>query len=142
LSDLSVLLVEDNPADIRLMKEALRDRRFGNRLSVVTDGEQALDFLFRRGKFVDAPQPALVLLDLNLPKKNGREVLEIIKSDPGLRRIPVIVMTTSQLERDVHNAYDNHANAFITKPLDFDTLVKVIASIEEFWFDIARLPST
>ncbi len=124
------------------MKEALRDRRFGNRLSVVTDGEQALDFLFRRGKFVDAPQPALVLLDLNLPKKNGREVLEIIKSDPGLRRIPVIVMTTSQLERDVHNAYDNHANAFITKPLDFDTLVKVIASIEEFWFDIARLPST
>ncbi len=142
MSDLSVLLVEDNPADIRLMKEALRDRRFGNRLSVVTDGEQALDFLFRRGKFVDAPQPALVLLDLNLPKKNGREVLEIIKSDPGLRRIPVIVMTTSQLERDVHNAYDNHANAFITKPLDFDTLVKVIASIEEFWFDIARLPST
>ena len=88
------------------------------------------------------PHPNLVLLDLNLPKKNGREVLEIVKRDPKLRRIPVIVMTTSQLERDVFNAYDNHANAFITKPLDFENFVKVISTIEEFWFDIARLPST
>jgi chemotaxis family two-component system response regulator Rcp1 len=135
-----ILLVEDNPADVRLIQEALKDGKIHNHLNVAADGEEALDFLYARGKFVGAPRPDIVLLDFNLPKKDGREVLEIVKNDPRLRRIPVIVMTTSHMERDVFNAYDNHANAFINKPLDFEQFIKVVASIEGFWFDIVRLP--
>lgn len=135
-----ILLVEDNPADVRLIQEALKEGKIRNNLNVAADGEEALEFLYARGKFANAPRPDIVLLDFNLPKKDGREVLEIIKSDPRLRRIPVIVMTTSRLERDVFNAYDNHANAFINKPLDFEQFIKVVASIEGFWFDIVRLP--
>ncbi|HXF33006.1 MAG TPA: response regulator [Candidatus Acidoferrales bacterium] len=139
---MQILLVEDNPADIRLTREALREGRFQNHLTIVTDGEEALDFLYGRGKFVRAPRPDLVLLDLNLPKKDGREVLQIVKNDPQLRRIPVIVLTTSKAERDVTGAYDQHANAFISKPLDFDAFVRVFSAIEGFWFDTARLPRT
>jgi len=139
---MQILLVEDNPADIRLTREALREGRFQNHLTIVTDGEEALDFLYGRGKFVRAPRPDLVLLDLNLPKKDGREVLQIVKNDPQLRRIPVIVLTTSKAERDVTGAYDQHANAFISKPLDFDDFVRVISAIEGFCFDTARLPRT
>lgn len=137
---IEILLVEDNPADVRLIQEALKEGQIRNHLSVAADGEEALDFLYMRGTYAAAPRPDIILLDFNLPKKDGREVLEIVKHDPRLRRTPVIVMTTSHLERDVFNAYDNHANAFINKPLDFEHFIKVVASIEGFWFDIVRLP--
>jgi chemotaxis family two-component system response regulator Rcp1 len=137
---IEILLVEDNPADVRLAQEALKRGRIAHHLSVVSDGEAALDFLHARGAYTDAPRPSLILLDLNLPKRDGREVLEEIKSDPGLRRIPVVVLTTSDHERDVFNAYDNHANALIHKPLDYEQFVKVVGMIEEFWLETVRLP--
>ena len=132
--------MEDNPADVRLTEEAFKEGRVMNDLSVVSDGMEAMEFLRREGKYAHAPRPDLVLLDLNLPRKNGREVLEEIKSDPELRRIPVMVLTTSKAEQDLHNAYNLHANCYVTKPVDLDQFLNVVRSIEHFWFNIVTLP--
>ncbi len=138
---IEVLLVEDNPGDVRLTQEALKEGRFINNLNVVSDGVEATEFLWRRGKFQTAPRPDLILLDLNLPRKNGREVLREIKADPELRRIPVMVLTTSTADQDLHRAYDLHANCYITKPMDLDQFMSVVRSIEHFWFNIVTLPN-
>ena len=138
---IEVLLVEDNPGDVRMTQEALKEGRFINHLNVVSDGVEATDFLWRRGKFQTAPRPDLILLDLNLPRKNGREVLREIKADPELRRIPVMVLTTSKADQDLHRAYDLHANCYITKPVDLDQFLTVVRSIEHFWFNIVTLPT-
>ncbi len=135
------LLVEDNPGDVRLTKEALRECQVPNRLNVVPDGMEAVAFLHREGKYADAPRPDVVLLDLNLPKKDGREVLAVIKSDPDLRRIPVIVITSSEAEKDVLHSYDLHANCYVTKPVDLDQFITVIQSIKHFWLHVVKLPS-
>jgi two-component system, chemotaxis family, response regulator Rcp1 len=137
---IEVLLVEDNPGDVRLTREALRDGKVHNNLSVVPDGVEALAFLRREGKYADAPRPDVILLDLNLPKKDGREVLEDIKADPALQRIPVVVLTSSEAERDIAQAYALHANCYITKPVDLDQFITVVKSIEDFWFTIVKLP--
>ena len=139
-NEIDILLVEDSPGDVRLTQEAFRDAKIANILHVVTDGDLALAFLHKTGAFVDAVRPNLILLDLNLPKKDGREVLAEIKSDPGLRRIPVVVLTTSNAERDILEAYGNHANCYITKPIHLDQFVHVVRSIEDFWLAIVRLP--
>lgn len=138
---LEMLLVEDNPDDVDLTIEALEDTKVANRLHVVTDGIAALSFLRREGKYAQAPRPAIILLDLNLPKKDGREVLADIKADPVLRRIPVVVLTTSSAEDDIQRAYDLHANCYITKPVDFEQFVRVIQAIENFWLTVVQLPS-
>jgi CheY-like chemotaxis protein len=138
---IEVLLVEDNPGDVRLTREALRDGKVHNHLSVVPDGVEALAFLRRQGKYADAPRPDLILLDLNLPKKDGREVLQDIKADPALQRIPVVVLTSSEAERDIAQAYALHANCYITKPVDLDQFITVVRSIEDFWFTIVKLPA-
>ena len=137
---IEVLLVEDNPGDVRLTREALRDGKVHNNLSVVPDGVEALAFLRREGKYADAPRPDVILLDLNLPKKDGREVLEDIKADPALQRIPVVVLTSSEAERDIAQAYALHANCYVTKPVDLDQFIHVVKSIEDFWFSIVKLP--
>jgi len=137
-----VLLVEDNPGDIRLTKEALKEGRLLNNVSVVADGVEALSFLRRQGKYAQAPKPDLILLDLNLPKKDGREVLAEIKADPNLRRIPVVVLTTSAAEEDILRTYDLHANCYITKPVDLEQFLRVVKSIEDFWVSIVKLPSS
>jgi len=138
---IEILLVEDNPGDVRLIQEALRDGKVWNNPHVVTDGEAALEFLYRRGPYTDAPRPDMVLLDLNLPKKDGREVLAVIKSDSDLKRIPVVVLTTSKEEEDVHRAYNLAANCYVTKPVEFEEFMKVIRAIEDFWLTIVALPS-
>lgn len=135
-----VLLVEDNPMDVIVTKEALQEGKVKNRLNVVEDGEEAMDFLLRRGRFVDAPRPDVILLDLNLPKKDGREVLAEIKQHPSFLQIPVVVLTTSKAEEDILKSYQLHANCFITKPVDLDQFISVIRSIEGFWFNIVKLP--
>jgi CheY-like chemotaxis protein len=135
-----LLLVEDNPGDVELTREALEEARVRNRLSVVDDGVQALAFLRRTGRYADAPRPDLVLLDLNLPRKDGREVLAEIKADPELRRIPVVVLTTSEAERDVLAAYELHANAYIVKPVDLDQFLAVVRSVEGFWLTVVKFP--
>lgn len=135
-----ILLVEDNPGDVRLTRETLRDAKLLNRLSVVGDGVEALAFLRHEGAFADAPRPDLVLLDLNMPKKNGREVLAEIKADEVLRRIPVVMLTTSRAERDILDSYDLHANCYVTKPVDIDQFAEVVEAIENFWFSIVVLP--
>ena len=135
-----ILLVEDNPGDVRLMKEALSESKEYCRLTTVEDGEQAVRFLRRVEPFTDAVRPDLIFLDLNLPRKDGREVLAEIKSDAGLRRIPVIVLTTSEADRDVHRAYDLHANCYVRKPTDLDEYLSVIRACEKFWLHIVRLP--
>ncbi len=132
-----ILMVEDNPGDVRLAKEALRDAKVRNDMVVAPDGERAMEILTGAERL-----PDLVLLDLNLPKKHGREVLAQMKSDVGLRRIPVVVLTSSQAEEDVLGTYDLHANCYITKPLDLDQFVKVVNSIEDFWLTIVTLPPT
>lgn len=134
------LLVEDNPGDVRLTREALRDSKLANNLSVVGDGVEAMAFLRREGKYANAPRPDLVLLDLNLPRKNGREVLAEIKSDPQLKRIPVVVITSSEAEQDIFATYNLHVNCYVTKPVDLDQFIKVVRSIETFWLTIVRLP--
>ena len=134
-----VLLVEDNPGDVRLTLEALKDGKVNNHLSVVEDGVEALAFLRREGKYADASRPDLILLDLNLPKKDGREVLAEIKTDEDLKRIPVVVLTTSKAEEDILKTYNLHANCYITKPVDFDQFV-VVRLVEDFWFTIVKLP--
>jgi chemotaxis family two-component system response regulator Rcp1 len=135
-----ILLVEDNPGDVRLAREALKESKIRNQLFVVIDGVEAMDFLRRRGKHADAPRPDLILLDLNLPRKSGREVLAEIKTDESLKRIPVVIMTVSRAEEDVIKSYDQHANCYITKPLDFNQFIEVTKAIEGFWLTIVRLP--
>ena len=137
---IEILLVEDNPGDVRMTREALKDAKVVNTLHVVEDGVAALDYLYRRGEYDAAPQPHLVLLDLNLPRKNGREVLAEIKSDDQLRRIPVVILTTSQAEEDVLRAYNLHANCYITKPVDFTQFTKIVKTIEDFWLTVVTLP--
>ena len=137
---IEILLVEDNPGDVRLTIEALKEAKVSNNLHVAVDGVEAMAFLRREGKYAEAPHPDLVLLDLNLPKKDGREVLAEIKSDPALRRIPVVVMTTSKAEEDILRSYDLHANCYITKPVDLDQFITVVKSIEDFWLTIVKLP--
>ena len=136
-----ILLVEDSPGDVQLTIEALRDAKVSTHLHVATDGEEALAFLRREAGFEDVPRPDLVLLDLNLPKKSGHEVLEEIKSDPELRRIPVVILSTSDAEDDVLAAYDRSANCYVTKPVDLDRFWEVVRSIDQFWLSFARLPS-
>ena len=135
-----ILLVEDNPGDVRLTREALRDGKVHNRLHVVQDGVEAMAFLRREPPYGEVPRPDVILLDLNLPRKNGREVLAEVKSDPDLMRIPVVVLTTSDDERDVLHAYEYHANCYITKPVDLEQFLGVVRSIEDFWLTVVRLP--
>ncbi len=135
-----ILLVEDNPGDARLAQEALKEGQMASRLKVVVDGVEAMSFLRREGVYVGAPRPNLVLLDLNLPRKDGRQVLAEMKADPELRRIPVVVLTTSQAEQDIMRSYDLHANCYITKPVDLDRFITVVRSIEEYWCSVVTLP--
>lgn len=135
-----VLLVEDDPGDELMTREAFEQNKIGNTLHVVRDGEEALDFLYRRGRHADAPRPDLVLLDLNLPKYDGRQVLTQIKSDPDLAEIPVVVLTTSSAEEDVLRSYRLHANAYVTKPVDLDQFLGAVRQIDEFFVQVVRLP--
>ena len=137
---IDILLVEDNPGDADLAREALEGGKLKNRLFVVGDGEAAMDFLYQSGAYADVPRPGLILLDLNLPRKDGREVLADIKAHKDLKRIPVVILTTSQSEEDVLKSYNLHANCFITKPIDLNQFIKVVRSIEDFWFSIVVLP--
>lgn len=136
-----ILLVEDNPADVGLVEEAFRDGKLLYQIHVAEDGEKALRFLRREGSYATAPRPDVMLLDLNLPKKDGREVLEEVKHDPQLNTIPVIVLTTSDDEADVHRAYGLHANCYLTKPVDFEQFLHLIRSFENFWLQLVRLPN-
>ena len=135
-----ILLVEDNPGDVRLTKEALREGKVYNNLHWAKDGVEALEFLRREGKHAKAPRPDIILLDLNLPKKDGREVLEIIKGDERLRNIPVVVLTTSKAEEDVVRSYALHANCYVTKPVDLEKFIVVVKSIDRFWLTVVTLP--
>ncbi len=136
----SILLVEDNAGDVRLTREALREGKVRNNLAVASDGIEAVAYLRKEGEYADAVRPDLILLDLNLPRKDGREVLQEIKADPALRNIPVVVLTSSQAEEDIVRAYDLHANCYVTKPVDLDQFIRVVESIEDFWFTIVKLP--
>jgi len=140
LRPIEILLVEDNPGDAELARVALRKSKIHNTLNVVEDGESAMAYLQRAGAYADAVRPDLILLDLNLPKKDGREVLGEIKSDLQLRRIPVVILTTSRAEEDVLKSYNLHANCYITKPIDLSQFMKVVKSIEDFWLSIVVLP--
>ena len=135
-----ILLVEDNPGDVRLTKEALKDAKVLNEIYVARDGVEAMQFVHREGSFANAPMPDLILLDLNLPRKDGREVLAEIKKDPKLRHIPVVVLTTSKADEDIIKTYNLHANAYITKPVDLNRFVEIMHALEEFWFTIVKLP--
>ena len=144
LSDMrpiEILLVEDNPGDVRLTQEALGEAKVRNNLAVARDGVEALSYLRREPPFEDATRPDMVLLDLNLPRKDGREVLAEIKADPELRRLPVVVLTTSSAEKDVLESYNLYANCYITKPVDLDQFVRIVSSIEDFWLTIVKLPN-
>jgi two-component system, chemotaxis family, response regulator Rcp1 len=138
---IEILLVEDNPGDVRLTRESLYDAKVNNNLIVARDGMEAMDCLRREGKYAQAARPDLILLDLNLPRMNGFEVLDAIKEDPDLKRIPVVVLTTSQAEQDIIQSYNLYANAYVTKPVDLEQFIKVIKSIEGFWLEIVKLPS-
>ncbi len=138
---IEILLVEDNPGDARLAKEALRDSKLLNNLYIAEDGVEAINFLQKKEKYISAKRPDLIILDLNLPRKDGREVLADIKADESLKRIPVVVLTISKAEEDILKSYNLHANCFITKPIDLDQFIKVVKSIEDFWFSIVRLPN-
>jgi CheY-like chemotaxis protein len=140
LKPIDVLLVEDDRGDTLMIKEAFADNKVRNRLNCVADGVEALAFLRREGEYADAPRPDLVLLDLNLPRKDGREVLQEIKNDPELRTIPVVVLTTSEAEEDILRSYELHANAYVTKPVDFDRFIEVVRQIDEFFVEVVRLP--
>ena len=139
---ISILLVEDNAGDVRLTQEALKEGRVANTLHVVNDGVEALQFLRREGKYSNAPRPDLILLDLNLPRLDGRQVLSEVKKDPELKRIPIVVLTTSKAEEDVLETYDLYANCYIAKPVEFDKFVGVIKMIDQFWLTIVKLPPT
>ncbi len=136
---IEILLVEDSEPDVRLTKEAFRDAKIRNRLWAVEDGVEAMDFLYQRGAHADVPRPDLILLDLNLPRKDGREVLREIKTDGSLKRIPVVILTTSKNEEDVLKTYNLHANCYITKPVEFNQFIKVVQSIKDFWFTVVTL---
>ena len=135
-----VLLVEDSPADARLTQEAFKGAKIRNRLSIVQDGVEALRYLRREGPYADAPRPHIVLLDLNLPRMDGREVLREIKTDPALSSIPVVILTTSQAEADIAAAYEYHANCYIQKPVDLQRFLEIVAQIESFWLTVVKLP--
>ena len=135
-----ILLVEDSPGDVRLTQEALKDSKLYNNLNVVPDGVEAIAFLRRQGEYTNAPRPDLILLDLNLPRMDGRQVLQEIKNDENLKRIPVVVLTTSSNETDIFITYNLHANCYISKPVDFTQFINVVKSIESFWFSIVKLP--
>jgi two-component system, chemotaxis family, response regulator Rcp1 len=137
---IDILLVEDSPGDTRLAVEALRESKVKNSLHHVADGVEAMRFLRQEGEYAGAPVPDLVLLDLNLPRKDGREVLEEVKEDPQLRMIPVVILTTSAAERDLVRSYDTHANAYVVKPIDLDRFIEIVKAIEGFWFYIVKLP--
>ncbi len=141
MKSIHILLVEDNEGDIFLLTEAFEEGKVVNKISVARDGKEAIDFLDKKGKYENEEMPDLVLLDVNLPKKNGHEVLEYIKESESLKQIPVIMLTTSSSEKDILLSYKNHANCFITKPVDVDNFLKVIYSIENFWINIVKLPS-
>jgi CheY-like chemotaxis protein len=138
---IEVLLVEDDPGDVLMTREAFEDYKVTNQLHVVQDGADAMAFLRREGEYADAPRPDLVLLDLNLPRMDGREVLQAIKSDPTLASIPVVVLTTSEAEEDVLRSYSLHANAYVTKPVDFERFIEVVRQIDDFFVTVVRLPS-
>jgi Response regulator containing a CheY-like receiver domain and an HTH DNA-binding domain len=137
---IDILVIEDNSGDARLIKEVLNENKILNNLFFAKNGVEAMDFLYKKGEFKKVPRPDLIILDLNLPKKDGREVLAEIKSDIDLKSIPVVIMTISQAEEDIFKSYKLHANCFITKPIDLNQFIKVIKSIEDFWFTIAKLP--
>jgi two-component system, chemotaxis family, response regulator Rcp1 len=139
---IQILMVEDNDADVLLATEALKDAKVSNCVHVVDDGVKALEYLRRLGPYADAPRPDLILLDLNLPRKDGRQVLEEIKSDPELSSVPVVVLTGSKADQDVAKSYAHHANCYIVKPVDFNGLMEVVRSIEQFWVTVVRLPAT
>src|ERR1700709_909584 len=142
MQQIHILLVDDNEGDILLTREALEEARIINKISIAHDGMEAIDFLRRTPPFADSGMPDLILLDINLPKMDGTEVLSIIKNDPDLRRIPVIMLTTSSAEKDILASYDNHANCYITKPVDLDRFMDVVRTIEDFWISIVKLPKT
>ena len=135
-----ILLVEDNPGDVRLTQEALKEGKVYNNLHWAKDGVEALDFLKKKGKHATAPRPDIILLDLNLPKKDGREVLAVIKNDADLKHIPVVVLTTSEAEEDVLKSYSLHANCYVTKPVDLEKFIHVVQSIDRFWLTVVTLP--
>ena len=140
VTPIEILLVEDNPGDVRLTQEALKEGKVINHMDIAADGIEALAYLRREGKHVHAARPDLILLDLNLPKKNGREVLAEIKKDDSLKRIPVVILTTSSAEQDILETYNLHANAFITKPVDFNEFIAIVKSVEDFWLSVVTLP--
>jgi two-component system, chemotaxis family, response regulator Rcp1 len=137
---IEILLVEDSPADILLTREAFQESRIVNTIHVAEDGIQAMDFLFKRGEYASAPRPDLILLDLNLPRKNGREVLAEIKADPELKKIPIVVLTTSNADEDILRAYNLNANCYVVKPVGFDNFMQAMQSIRHFWFSVVTLP--
>jgi len=139
--EIEILLVEDNPDDVLLTEEVLMEAKVRNHLNVVEDGDQALEYLYMKGEYKNAKRPDLILLDLNLPGKDGREVLMEVKENDELKRIPVVILTTSRAEEDIFKMYQHHANAYITKPVDFDQFIKVVQTIEDFWLTIVRLPN-
>jgi two-component system, chemotaxis family, response regulator Rcp1 len=141
VTSIQILVVEDNDADVRLMMESLKEAKISNSVHVVDDGVEALEFLRRQGKHSEALRPDLILLDLNLPRKDGREVLAEIKSDPELSSIPVVILTASRAEQDMIKSYARHANCYIVKPVDFDGLMEVVKSIEKFWVTVVKLPA-
>lgn len=138
---IDILLVEDDPGDELITREAFEHNKLKNRLHVAHDGEEGLNYLYRRGEFADAPRPDLILLDLNLPKYDGRQLLEKVKSDPDLAQIPVVVLTTSSAEEDILKSYKLHANAYVTKPVDLDQFMKAVRQIDEFFVQVVRLPT-
>lgn len=137
---ITILLAEDNPGDVKLTEKALEKGQIQNTLHVVTDGVEAMQFLKREGEYADAPRPDLILLDLNMPRKSGREVLEELQAFESLRRIPVVVLTSSEAEQDIIDSYDRYANAYLTKPVDFDGFADIVRRIEEFWFTVVKQP--
>ena len=141
IEPIKILLIEDSEGDVRLVQEALKEGRLHNRLFVVRDGVEGMDFLLKRGKYQDAVRPDLILLDLNMPKKDGREVLSEIKQHEDLKRIPVVILTTSSSEADILKTYNLHANCYIVKPLNLDEFIRVVRSIESFWLSIVKLPT-
>jgi chemotaxis family two-component system response regulator Rcp1 len=140
LKPIEILMVEDNPGDVRLTLEALKEAKVNNKINVVKDGVEAVAFLRREGQYADAPRPDIILLDLNIPKKSGQEVLAEIKADDDLKRIPVVIMTISKAEEDIMKTYNLHANCYIIKPVNLDQFICVVKSIENFWFTIVKLP--
>ena len=140
VSSIQVLLVEDNPGDVRLTREAFKDAKVHLEMHVVNDGVEATDFVNRRGAYADSPRPDLILLDLNLPRKDGRDVLAEIKADPSLKSIPVVILTTSASDVDIESSYLLHANCYISKPVDLDGFLSVVRSIDDFWFSVVKLP--